>query len=119
MGRSEAGCARAGVEIERDNDVRSRRNDCGTDRTFAAHSRSTGREWRIYRLYLLDVSAGEHGVESETKNERGGIFADAGAGADFFGQHRKYSELVGDAGTGDWAGRAQIWGQRFWERNDG
>src|SRR5205807_3736643 len=80
---------------------------------------STGRQRRVYRFHLLDVSAGEHGLESETENERGGIFTDAGAGANFFGQHRKHSELVGDAGTGDRASGTQIWSQRFWERDDG
>src|SRR4029077_6937451 len=109
MARSDAGRARAGIEIERDDDVWSRRNARGADRTFAAHSRSAGGERRVYRFHMLDVSAGEHGVESETEDERGGIFADAGAGAAFFGQHPKHSKLVGDAGTGNRAGGAQIW----------
>ena len=73
----------------------------------------------LYRVHLLDLSAGEHGSESETEDERGGIFADAGAGPNFFGQHREHPELVGDAGAGDWAGGAEIWGQRFRERDDG
>src|SRR4026207_137568 len=73
----------------------------------------------VYRLHMLDLSAGEHGVESEAEDERDRIFADTGAGPDFFGQYRKHSKLVGDAGTGDWAGGAEIWGQRFRERDDG
>src|SRR5205823_10800895 len=84
---SDASGARARIEIERDNDVRPRRDGGGTDRTFAANSRSTGPEWRLYRFYLLDVSAAAHGFKSEAAHQRGGIFADAGAGSDFFGQH--------------------------------
>ena len=76
-------------------------------------------QWRLYRFHLLDLPAGEHGSESETEDERGGIFADTSAGPDFFGQHREYPELVGDAGAGDWAGGIEIWGQRFRQRDDG
>src|SRR5437870_5106748 len=60
-----------------------------------------------------------HEVIAKFKEAGLGSIPGGGGGADLFGQHRKHSELVGDAGTGDRAGRAQIWGQRFWERDDG
>src|SRR6266542_527801 len=102
MAGGDAGRARTGIEIERDDDVWSRRNHCRAGETFAANSRATGPQWRLYRFHLLDLPAGEHGSKNETEDERVGIFANAGAGPDFFGQHREYPELVGDAGAGDW-----------------
>ncbi len=66
MAGSDASGARARIEIERDDDVRPRGDDRGTNRTFAARSGSTGQERRIHRVYLLDVSAAAHGFESET-----------------------------------------------------
>src|SRR6266851_4918784 len=79
MAGSDASRARARFEIERDHDVRSRRDHRRTDRTFATNSRSAGPERRIHRVHLLDVSAATHGLKSETADRRGGIFADAGA----------------------------------------
>ena len=60
----DAGGARARIEIERDDDVRPRRDDRGSHRTSAAAARSAGRERRVHRVHLLDVSAGAHGAES-------------------------------------------------------
>src|SRR5437588_3605251 len=51
MVRSDAGSARAWIEIERDDDVRSRRDNRRSSRTFATHSRSTGPQRRIHRVY--------------------------------------------------------------------
>ena len=43
----------------------------------------------------------QHTVLKVTRpDRRGGIFADAGAGPDFSGQHRQHPKLVGDAGPG-------------------
>jgi cyclic dehypoxanthinyl futalosine synthase len=52
-----------GTEVERHDDVRPRRDDRGSDRTFAAAARSTGPERWVYCLHLLDLSTGEHGAE--------------------------------------------------------
>src|SRR6266849_7234772 len=109
MAGSDASRARARFEIERDHDVRSRRDHRRTDRTFATNSRSAGPERRIHRVHLLDVSAATHGLKSETADRRGGIFADAGAGADFFGQYRQHPEFLGHAGPRHWAGGVEVW----------
>src|SRR5438874_1104690 len=79
MAGGDAGRARVGLEIERDHDVRSCRNDRRADRTFTTHSRSAGPKRRVHGLHLLDVSASAHGFESEPTNRCGRIFADAGA----------------------------------------
>src|SRR2546428_12216 len=68
-------------------------------------------ERRVHRVHLLDVSAATHGLKSETADRRGGIFADAGAGADFFGQHRQHPEFLGHAGPRHWAGGVEVWRQ--------
>ena len=57
---SDAGRARTRIEFERDDDVRTRRDDRRSDRTSAAFARSAGRERRIHRVHLLDLSAAAH-----------------------------------------------------------
>ncbi len=64
MARGHAGGARAGIEFERDDDVRPRRDDRGSDRAFAAPARSAGRERRLHRFHLLDVSAASNRPKS-------------------------------------------------------
>ena len=84
MARSHANRARARIELERDDDVRPCRNARRPARTFAAVARSAGRDGRLHGVHLLDFSAAKHGIESGA-GRLGGVSADAGARADFFG----------------------------------
>src|SRR5207248_9077855 len=95
MVRSNAGSARAWIEIERDDDVRSRRDNRRSSRTFATHSRPTGPQRRIHRVYLLDLPTAAYGAEGEPADRRLGVSPDTGAGPDSPRQHRKRPKLAG------------------------
>src|SRR6266853_5025559 len=119
MVRRDAGSARAWIEIERDDDVRSRRDNRRSSRTFATHSRSTGPQRRIHRVYLLDLSTAAYGAEGEPADRRLGVSPDTGAGPDFPRQHRKRPKLLGHARPWDRPDRAAIWRERFRLGNGG
>src|SRR2546423_12187880 len=101
MVRSDAGSARAWIEIERDDDVRSRRDNRRSSRTFATHSRSTGPQRRIHRVYLLDLSTAAYGAEGEPADRRLGVSPDTGAGPDFPRQHPKRPNTLHNATSGE------------------
>src|SRR5437879_9137231 len=97
MAGGDASRARAGVEIERDHDVRARGNDQRSDRAFAAHSRTAGPERRVHGIYLLDVSAPAHRSEGKVPHWGGRIFADTSTGPEFPGPHRQRAKFLGDS----------------------
>src|SRR5438132_13713136 len=113
MVRSDAGSARAWIEIERDDDVRSRRDNRRSSRTFATHSRSTGSQRRIHRVYLLDLSTAAYGVEGEPADRRLGVSPDTSAGPDVPRQHRKRPKLLGHASAVDRTDGAEIGSSRY------
>src|SRR5437667_7249334 len=109
MARGDASGARVGFEIERDHDVWPCRDNCRSDRAFAAYPGSTGPQRRVHGIHLLDVSAAAHRSEGETAHWRGGISTHTSTGPDFPGQHGERAKLLGYARPRDRPDRAQIW----------
>ena len=92
---SDADRARARIEIERDDDVRSRGDDRRPDRAFAAHSRSAGPERRIYRVHLLDISTAAYRLEGQASDRRRRIFAHCRRSPAFFSTTSRTSKAPG------------------------
>src|SRR5438552_16865444 len=113
MAGGDGGGARARIEIERHDDVRSRRDHRRSRRASAANSRSTGSQRRVHGVYLLDLSTAAYGIESEAADWRLRISANASCRTDSPGQYRQHSKLLGDARPGYMPDRAWIRRERF------
>ena len=86
-------------------DVRPRRDAGRSDRTPGAVAQAAGRDARLHRLHLLDVSAGQHGLGAICPSSGLRVPQDAGRQPAVSRQFRQSSGQLGHAG----AGRSASW----------
>ena len=84
--------------LHRDDDVRPRRNSGRADRASRALAAAAGRNGGLYRLHLLDVSAGPHGDVAHSAGRRFEYLKTQAVGRLYLDNIPNIQSIVGNAG---------------------